>query len=73
MNGLDIIARVKAMPMTHKVVTWFADGATRTYETRSMGAAENYATGERRKIGKTLINRETGAAVNVIDVTIEAL
>lgn len=73
MNGLDIIARVQAMPMTHKVVTHFADGTTREFPVRSIGAGENYAVGEKRKIGKTLINRETGASVQVINVTIEAL
>lgn len=73
MNALDIIARVQAMPMTHKVVTRFVDGSAREHHVRSIGAGENYATGERRKIGKKLINRETGEAVQVIKVTVEAL
>ena len=65
------IAAALAMPHTHNVVTHFADGTTRKHSTRSEATAENYAFGERRKIGKSLINRETGATVQIVAVTIE--
>jgi len=73
MNALDLIARAQAMPMTHRVTTTYADGATKIHDTRSEGAAENFATGERRKIGRELIDRETGAEVMVVSVVISAL
>lgn len=62
-----------AKPITHNVVTRFADGTERAYGARSMGAAENYAIGERRKIGRDLISRETGDTVRVVAVDIIAL
>lgn len=65
-----LIARMQARPKTLRVLTTFADGATRHYDVATMGQAENYATGERRKIGKALINRGTGATVHVVSVDI---
>ena len=73
MNTAEFIAMHLARPMTHVVVTRFADGATRRHEVRSIGAAENYAVGEKRKIGRDLLNRETGALVRVVAVDIESL
>lgn len=74
MNTEAFLAAQFARPLTHRVTVAFEDGTTRTHDCRSAGAAENYATGERRKIGKTLLSRETGAPVaRVIAVTIEAL
>lgn len=68
-----LINAAAAMPKTHAVVTLYADGSTRRHETRSLATAENWATGERRKIGRTLINRATGKAVEVVGVTVEPL
>jgi len=62
-----------ARPITHVVVTKFADGKERRHETRSIGGANNHAFGEKRKIGKDLINRETGATVRVVSVEIVTL
>lgn len=70
MNALDLIARAQAEPMTHRVTTIYACGKTRTHDTRSAAAAENHAIGERRKIGRDLIDRETGNTARVIDVQI---
>jgi hypothetical protein len=61
------------MPITHNVVTTYADGATYTHGARSIGAAENWATGERRKIGKPLISRSTGETRIVVSVNIVIL
>lgn len=68
-----LIAAALAMPHTHAVVTRFEDGATRKFTTRSEASANNYAVGERRKVGRALINRETGATVRVVSVDVVAL
>ena len=60
-----------AAPKTHRVVTVYSCGKRRSHETRNLASAENYATGERRKIGRDLIDRETGATVHIIAVEIE--
>lgn len=77
MNVLDLIAREAAKPMTHVVVTTYADGATKRHETRGLPQAENFATGERRKIGRDLISRNPdmtqGPIVRVVSVEVEAL
>lgn len=73
MSPLDRIAAAHAAPMTHCVLTTYADGTAKRHETRSHGSAENWAIGERRKIGRDLINRETGATVRVVSVEIQPL
>lgn len=65
-----LITRMQAMPKTHAVVTRFADGSERRFETATEGQANNYAVGERRKVGRDLINRETGNTVRVVAVDI---
>jgi hypothetical protein len=68
-----LIARMQAMPKKFEVVTLFADGTSRSYQTATRGQADNYAVGERRKVGRVLINRDTGAEVRVVDVYVAAL
>ncbi|RWO06336.1 MAG: hypothetical protein EOS07_22115 [Mesorhizobium sp.] len=72
-----IIAARLAAPKTHGVVSTYADGATHRHETASLAQAENYATGERRKIGRDLISRNAdmtaGPIVRVVSVEIVAL
>ena len=68
-----LIAVAMAKPMTHRVTTVYADGRERHHDTRSLGAAENFAVGERRKIGRKLLDRETGATVQVAYVEVAAL
>ena len=68
-----LVAAMLAKPITHDVVTKIADGTERRFGVRSHTQGENYAVGERRKIGRDLINRETGATVRVVSVEIEAL
>jgi hypothetical protein len=70
MTAMDRIAAALAAPKTHAVVTHYRGGATRRHETRSAATAENYAIGERRKIGRNLLDRETGARVSVLSVEI---
>lgn len=52
-----LIAAALAKPITHHVVTTYSDGETLTHPARSAAAAENWAIGERRKIGRDLIRR----------------
>ncbi len=74
MDVMDRINAALAMPHTHAVVTTFADGSTRHFTTRSAASAETHAAFvERPKIGKTLINRDTGATVRIVSVTIETI
>ncbi len=68
-----LIAAALAMPKTHRVVTSYACGKVRTHETRSHASAENHAIGERRKIGRPLIDRDTGETVIVEAVWVEAM
>jgi len=68
-----LIARRLAATKQFEVVTLFADGTSRKFETETRGQAENYAVGEKRKVGKVLKNRDTGAEVRVIDVYVAAL
>lgn len=77
MDTLSLIAAQLAKPKTHKVVTRYAGGATAELEHRSAAAAENYAVGERRKIGRDLISRNedltAGPMVRVVAVEVVAL
>lgn len=73
MNVDDRIAAALAAPKTHRVVTAYSCGKVRTLETRSAASAETHAVGERRKIGRDLIDRESGDTVRVISVTVEPL
>jgi len=68
-----LIAAALAMPKTHKVVTTYADGRVRTFETRSEQTAENHAVLDRRNIGRDLISRDTGKTVRIVSVTVEPL
>lgn len=69
----DLIQAALSAPKTHCVITLYADGAERRHETRSAASAETYAVGERRKIDRELIDRETGRTVCVVGVTVEAI
>lgn len=77
MDVLDLIRREAAKPMTHVVLTTYADGAVKRHETRGAAQAENWATGERRKIGRDLISRNAdmtaGPMVRVVSVEVETL
>jgi hypothetical protein len=70
---MDILARLEALasnPRNWRVTTHYADGRTRHHDTHSAAQAENYAIGERRKIGRELISRETDETVRAVHVTI---
>lgn len=69
----NLIAARLAAPEKFEVVTLFADGTSRSHKTETRSQAENYAVGEKRKVSRSLINRETGATVVVTDVYVAAL
>lgn len=79
MTAEQMIAAALAMPNTHAVVTRFADGTERRHGTRNLASAENYAIGERRKLGRDLISRgddighKAGDIVRVVAVEIEEI
>ncbi len=73
MSATALISAMLARPKQWRVSTIYADGAVRTHDVHSFGQAENWATGERRKIGRKLLSRETGQTVEVTRVSIEAL
>lgn len=68
-----LLSAALAMPHTHVVVTRFADGSDRRHTTRNAASAETFAVGERRKVGRELIDRASGATVRVTSVDVELL
>lgn len=69
----DLRARLEALaaqPRNWRVTTHYAGGASKSYAAVNEAGANNYAIGERRKIGRYLISRETGERVLVTGVTI---
>jgi hypothetical protein len=68
-----LIAAALAAPKTHKVVTTYADGKVRKFETRSELTANNHAVLDHRNIGRVLVSRETGETVRIVSVTIEKI
>lgn len=73
MTTNPLIAAALAAPKTHKVVTVYADGTEKRFDTRSERTAENHAIIERRKIGRHLSGRMTGAPVRVVSVTVSPI
>lgn len=68
-----LIARALAAPKRFAVVTRYASGVEKRHGTASLAQAENWAIGERRKIGRNLISRDTGETVRVVSVEIVSL
>ncbi len=73
MHALDILNKRLAAPKQWKVVTTYADGSVREHLTETRGQAETYVAMTSGKIGKTLIDRETGEKRTVISIEIEKL
>jgi hypothetical protein len=67
------IAAHKSKPMTHRVATLYDDGTTKFHETRSLAAAQTWAEGQQRKVGRCLIDCEAGKTVRVLAVIIDAI
>lgn len=80
MTAMDRINAALAAPKTHRVITrYMINGikAERHFDTRNAASAENYAIGERRKIGRDLIMRNPdltdGPIIRVFAVDVEAI
>lgn len=73
MDTEEFIRSKLAREKRYRVTTVYADGGTRTHDVHSLGQADNYALVESRKIGRDLIDRQTGKTVRVTDVVIEPL
>ncbi len=69
----NLIAARLTAPKKFEVVTLFADGTSRSHKTEKRGQAENYAVGEKRKVGRSLINGETGTNVRIVAVYVASL
>lgn len=66
-----VLAAIASGPKPFRVVTTYASGAIKSLDCHSAEAAENHAFGERRKIGKVLIDRLTNLPVRVVSVSVE--
>lgn len=73
MNALELIATRLAAPKRYRVTTSYADGHEKHHETETLTQAENWASNERRKLGRSLIRRDTGATVRVSHVTVTTI
>jgi hypothetical protein len=73
MNTEAFLQAQLARPLTHRVTTLYANGTAKTHDTRSLAQAENFAIGERRKVGRELIDRTTGSTVQVLRVLISLI
>lgn len=69
----ELIARIQALPKTHKYVSTYSDGSTKEVFAVSKAAAENGAVFPRRLIGRNLIDRDTGKTVRIVSVEVVAL
>lgn len=77
MNAMNLINAALAAPKTHEVVTTYACGKVRRFQTRSLATAENHAVLDRRNIGRPLISRNedltAGPMVTIVSVEVKAL
>lgn len=73
---MDIRTKLEALaavPRGWRVTSLYADGSVRTHDSHSLAGAKNFAIGERRKIGRELIDRASGKTVRLVEVTISAI
>jgi len=68
-----LLARRLAAPKSFNVLTTYADGSTIDHLTETRGQAETYKAVRSGKIGRDLIDRETGKTVRIVSVEIVAL
>lgn len=70
----SLIARRLAAPKNWRVTAHYADGRTKSRDVESIGQAENAAiTLGANKVGRDLIDRDTGETVCIVDVTIDRI
>lgn len=71
---MDMVARLERIAAGSKPCVYvirYACGKERRIPCHSLAAANNGAARERRKIGRELIDRMTGATVRVVSVDVE--
>lgn len=74
MNIEARIAAELAKPITHHVITTYADGRQKVHGTRSAGAANTHVDFVvRPRMGRDLIDRETGDSVCVVSFEIKEI
>lgn len=74
MNTIDgIIAKRLEAPKAFRVVTKYDNGTERAHCTETEAQAQNWAVGERRKIGVPFIDRDNGQPVVRTSVAIETI
>lgn len=73
MDALERIGAALAAPKTHRVIAKYACGKVYTFDTRSQSSAQSHAEFWLRKIGRELIDRDTGSIVRVVSVEIERI
>jgi hypothetical protein len=73
MNITERIEMLRNMPKAWRVTTHYADGSTMVHDAALEVQAQNWAVGERRKIGRKLIERATGTERSITSVTISRI
>lgn len=77
MTAMNLIEAALAAPKTHEVVTTYACGKVRRFQTRSLASAENHAVRDRHNIGRPLISRNddltAGPMITIVSVEVKAL
>jgi hypothetical protein len=68
-----LLARRLAAPKAFAVVTTYADGRVIDHKTETRAQAENYHAHMSPRIGRDLIDRETGKTVRVASMEVVAL
>jgi hypothetical protein len=71
-NAVALLERLAAGPKPFRVVSKLDNGEVRTMDCHSRRAADNHAASLRRKIGKPLIQRDTGLTVRYLSVEVFA-
>lgn len=70
-STLALLDRLAKGPKPFAVVYRYADGNERCVPCHSRAAAESHLEGNKRRIGRDLISRETGKTVRIVSLTIE--
>ncbi len=74
MNRIEeIIATRSSAPKAFRAVTTYDNGTERMHETETESQAQNWAIGERQKIGIPFVDRDSGEPVMRVSVTVEAI
>lgn len=73
MNVMDRLNALAAAPKPWLVTTTYADGSVRILRQPREAMARSYAADVSRKIGRKLIDRDTGATVMVVSVDVDYL